>query len=138
MYYVKKNIGNKEYQIDEVNKVILPFYLALPCDLIKMNIDNETGKENYEVILKHSFNNDKFNSSLSIYDENNNCINSEIFNEIYDDIDEVKKICHDSNMRMLIVQTLGNRECFNELREQYISEINKYYELLEVKIKVKR
>ena len=140
MYYVKKNIGNKEYQVDEARKIILPFYLAIPCELIKMNIDNETGKEQYEVVLKKVFdkNNNRFNSSLSIYDENDRCINSEIVDEIYENVDKIKELCYDSNMRMLTVQTLGNRECFNELREQYNDEINNYYEQLESKIKIKR
>ena len=140
MYYVRKNIGSKEYQVDKSRKIILPFYLAIPCELIKMNIDNETGKEQYEVVLKKVFdkNNNRFNSSLSIYDENDRCINSEIVDEIYENVDKIKELCYDSNMRMLTVQTLGNRECFNELREQYNDEINNYYEQLESKIKIKR
>lgn len=140
MYYVKKNIGNKEYQIDEATKIILPFYLALPCDLVKMDIDSETKKEQYEVVLKKVFdkNSNKFNSSVSIYDENDRCINSEVVDSIYENVEELKRLCYESNMRMLIVQTLGQREYYNDLREQYNNEINNYYEQLEEKVLIRR
>ena len=47
MYYVIKRIGTKEYKISEGEIISLPITLALPCDLIKMSIDEETKKEKY-------------------------------------------------------------------------------------------
>ena len=140
MYYVAKKIRTKEYELSKGEVISLPITLALPCDLINMDVDNETRMEKYEIVLKKEFNksNDCFNTSVPIYDDRDKCINSEIVDSIYEGEEELKRLCYEANMRMLLVQTLGNRDYYNDLREQYHNEINSYYDQLESKVLVKK
>ena len=139
MYYVAKKIRTREYELSEGEIISLPITIALPCDLIKMDIDQETKMEQYEIVLRKGFNksNNSFHSIDPIY-ENNQCINSEVVNSIFESEEVLRRLCYESNMRMLLVQTLGNRDYYNDLREQYHNEINSYYDQLEEKILIRR
>ena len=135
MYYVIKRIGTKEYKISEGEIISLPITLALPCDLIKMSIDEETKKEKYEVVLRKRINsNEDFSNEIPIYDAKDKCINSEIVTRIYDNEDYAREVCHESNMRKLIVKALGSREHFNDIKHDYENLINSFYEKMDEKV----
>ncbi len=119
MYYIEKNIGYKTYEINDNLKIDLPLHIPVPCELVGMRFDKHTSCEVYEV---------------SLVGKNDKTI---FVNKLYSSLKEIISACDYSNMRMLIVQTLGNREIFNELKIKYEEDLKKYYDIKENSYKIK-